>query len=537
MASGLGVTVDPAGEPGSAPTTSAAQSETIADNPSTIVQSTAIQTLDQLLTANWTYDTTFSVSTSMPPGTIVHVKPIHPGEWNWQNKIVSSLFNVWTGSGCVRYRPVATAWYGGSIRVGYVPPSVSLSELRKIPLQVLTTFPNRDIDPKNTNWVDFRPPDQREYAYHYMKKFDSEDRTTFGGYVIFYVAARLITQAPEFTTIQFITETKGGFMYDQPNPGALDASAQFSDPVALVSEVPLHLQTIPDCLDVVSDIQVVPSTIQTINCPGFTITAPSYSKTLEIPGFTCTQPELYNAIVTNKSELAWMNIETGSSYVEPLEGSRPVMNVEHKNATILWTPQFPSAIDPLPIGGYGDVTELVSNSGVPITVTTQGNGQFVSQILARPYRRQPGVPINFGNVAAYLGVGISPMATGESIVVFSNQLAGTFSTQTRNMREIFPQWDERDLTTSWLYNIVGKTGIPLLTIRLNPNGVFTTNATTAPTLLPAEGLTMRFLNTLPISSPLPSPTLFMRNIMYDMRKLTLKGAGTAEKLELLSSIA
>lgn len=534
--SGLGETISPAGEPGSG-AVAPPQPETIPDNPGTIVQSTAIQTLDQLLNDNWIYQTTFSVSTSMPIGTILYYIPIHPHEWNWPNKKVAEMFNLWTGSGKIRYRPLATAWYGGSIRVGFLPPNVNVTELRQIPLSVLTSYPNRDIDPKNTAWVSFQGPDQREIAYHYMKPFDSNDRQSFGGYIVFYVAGRLVTQAPEFTSISFIVETAGNFMFDQPNPMALELNPLQDNPLGVASSVPLHLQPLLDTLASGDGLGVTvqDGSVNAIGWPGIGFAVPGKKDAIlaDLPSVIAnstvksmlTRPEYstqwhHYATVHHGYEMkppyamvgdpffAQINVSVPDpSNVDKAQfGSQPY-EIDTTNNDIT----FAFLTDKIAPGSSGfqlDRTKMLllpSDSTVPVEakLNTRGNDLFR----------------------------ITRLLPNESVVLFTDSVTRTYSIQTTLMAVEMGKFPaEADLNTSWLYNLVGPTGTPLLTLRLSPNGLFSTNAAAAAVVYPAKGATLKYIGELPLSSPLPGPT----GAMLDMRRAMLKNRTMAEKLQMLT---
>lgn len=523
--SGLGSTVQPEGEPGMQTHAVPLQAETSPDNPGQIAQSTAIQSLDQLLHTNWIYESTFTASTTMPAGTILFIKPIHPLEWNWPNRRVASMFNMWTGSGKIRYRPLATAWYGGSIRVGFLPPNLKRTDVQSLPLEVLTSYPNRDIDPKNTGWVDFRGPDQREVAYHYMQPFDDTDRQNFGGYIVFYVAGKLVTQAPEFTTIQFIVELAGDFMYDQPGPRALDNPVAIAHPLATSTDFEISAQPLLSSGDngIATIVQVLPSTITSLPTGGLGMSAVGRPRAL-----TSTPPttglQSLSDYITNQNALGVTGTTSISRWTYNIE-ERPDELTWHTDAAARINREFtdldyfanaqlaaPSAYKRIVATDYiisdPDTCHLKTKTlDVPSDQVVL-NKDFVMETSSI----RLDTPIN----PALTPTGqmkLAPIVSAESIVIFGNTSSRFYAAQTVTMAislSKFPT-DMADSDISYLYEIVNHSGTPLALLRLNPNGIFTTTAATANVVYPGN-VYLRYFGTLPTSSPLPPMGIQQKNL-------------------------
>lgn len=541
--SGLGTTVDPSGEPGSLTHNVVPQSETTPDQPAQISQTTAIQTLDQLLHMNWIYDSTFTASTTMPAGTVLFVKPIHPLEWNWPNRRVASMFNAWTGSGKIRYRPLATAWYGGSIRVGFLPPNMTMTDIYSIPLEVLTSYPNKDIDPKNTAWVDFRGPDQREIAYHYMAPFDDTRRQNFGGYIVFYVAGKLVTQAPDFTTIQFIVETAGDFMYDQPSPRALEPSSVTQHPLGPAIDIPLIMQPLCDSADSCQGniVQVCKNTVTSLTVGGATMSA--VGRNLALFKNT-TGLELLNTKLNGSSGMprgfdCWKEGGVAPDLVMNTSNSVPRINCE------LGTPIAVCANGLLPLGEkYQEISLTALNDaddtlGLKYTAgpTKTVDNAILQDLSIMRTTTNTGGAINPA-LAAIGAMKLSPMAGGESIVIFGNVHTRNFAPQTMPQAHFMGKWphDMADSEVSYLYNLVNSTGTPLLTIRLNPNGMFTSNSVAADVVYDNQYTYLRYVGTLPVSSPLPPMSAVARNLQRTLARYSRKPDITPYKDEISNEI-
>lgn len=537
--SGLGTTVQPDGEPGSVAHAVIPQSETIPDNPATISQTTAIQTLEQLLNGNWIYDSTFTASTTMPAGTVVFVKPIHPGEWNWPNRKVATMFNAWTGSGKIRYRPLATAWYGGSIRVGFLPPNIRQGDIQNIPLEILTSYPNKDIDPKNTQWVEFQTPDQRDVQYHYMAPFDDTDVRNFGGYVVFYVAGKLVTQAPEFTTIQFIVETAGNFMYDQPGPNALDSAGALPNPVSIAGDIPLHLHPILDSMESGADnvLQVLPSSVNSLPAGGLGVSAVGVPNALigGIPGLTSLSSVVNSEVLKESSSNGWMVKSALVDGMRPKPNRKAQFNKEFGTTCYLanFVVGAGTSVNYMNISGLDLVTDAQIDIKFDQQATTSVSGIVnIDHMTFLP--NDATTPIN----PALTPIGamtLQPVVAGESIVVFGNLVNRSYAVQTEILAQqigAFQTDGSRD-TTSYLYNVVNSAGTPLLVLRLNPNGIFTTNAASVNIVYPSKGLKFRYIGTLPVSSPLPPSGVVPNNIRRLAARISRKPL-TSEALQILS---
>jgi hypothetical protein len=540
------------GAPGSAVSGSPAQAETIPNDPGTIVASTAIQTLDQMLHANWIYDATFSVTTTQPPGTILHYIRIHPDNCNYVNKYVAKLFNVFTGSQSIRYRPLATVFYGGSIRVGFLPPTVAETDITKIPLDVLTTFPNRDIDPKNTGWVEFTPPDQRNIMYHHMS---DDSPQGFGGWVVFYVAGRLVTQSPEFNTVQFIVEQRGGFMFDQPNPAAIAEVQSGSHPMTLACQLPLEFQPLNDHCRSGAEVQVqVESTsIVNIQWPGMQHAAYGIHEVCRVQ--KPAVPFVQRTTVPYKEEYQFQACPPYNKggglyglqpYFMPVNfafGSytagnhRPVACSGTDGQT--WVP--PDHIMMVPFEN-GTEINFMANDHPSQDHCTYGSvyksSQFdnevppllaIEDMTGRQFFSEPIPTIPH----------VSKPLPNESIVVFTHNRETRYATQTSTMAYEIGNWkgDTPNSLQTYLYQLLAPDSeTPLIYLRLWPNGIITTNGTVTRYTIAAKGCKIRFLQALLATEPLPPapPSSFrVRELSRMAASKTISLAELASELKCL----
>jgi hypothetical protein len=124
---------------------------------------------------------------------------------------------------------------------------------------------------------------------------------------------------------------------------------------------------------------------------------------------------------------------------------------------------------------------------------------------------------------------LSPMASGESIISFVNLQTQKSSPQTAIHADQLGKWPTNDSasTTSYLYNLVNDTGTPILTIRLNPNGMFTTTAVSTAVIYPGT-VSMRYVGTLDINQPLPPLTMYQRNLRQNLMRWSRKKASDVQ---------
>lgn len=533
---GLGTTVEPTGEPGIVTSEPPQEMETIPDNPSTITWTTSMMTLMSLLYQNYIRKATYTISTTMPAGTVFFAFKIKPEECNYANATVATLFNAWTGGMKIRTRIPATAWYGGSIRIGRLPPNMTEQEVFSAPLELLTAHPNMDLDPKNTSWVHFKVSDQRDVGYHYFDTPDSDFRS-FGGWVVGFLASRLVTQSPEFTQVEMLVEIAGDFQYDQPSR-RLPQSVSNLDPLAPSTQFPLHLHPILDAptSGIGNIVQVCPVTVNQLAAGGLTMSAVGLPLALgQLPSLQITSgreavvtqqrsedPDSFGLMTGSISEQTITMVYQGRSWLNMEMHTGPEGAVY---STIPYT-----AIGHIPVASQSvffnsiDTTSNVLTATMEVNPTDQENPNSPIGILnvsspcmcnnVQPLDPQKMVNASTGGPIMQL----RPLAGGESIVIFGNLFSRTMSVQTELMREaLATQANQSSSNTSWVYNLTNASGTPLLVVRLNPNGMFTSNPVTQAVVFPSKGLKLVFLQQLPLSDPLPAPSFFMRNLHADLR--------------------
>lgn len=527
--SGLGSTIAPAGEDGSVHQTSI-QSETLPSNDATIVQTTSINTLPQVLNADYIRKGTFTISTSMAAGTIFFAMRIHPNETNYVTGHVAKLFNAWTGGFHLRARITATAFYGGSIRIGRLPPNLTLQQIQSMPVELLTAHPNIDLDPKNTQWIHESYSDQRPVAYHYMTS-DFTHPDSFGGWVVGFLAAKLVTQSPEFTTVEMLVETAGNYQFDQLAPTLPVDSGADRHPLGIAAMIPLSLQPLLDDPRSGDDlfIQVFPAEVKKLTNVGISMSAIGlpYAVLEATPGL----------------KSVWVGLE---KYARSIRISSCVGEITTNLGSVRYTAKFPHhqvakkgrflkmATEPVSGQQYhaatyqgdtryqddGEVDMELEEEQMDTSIKTDTLQLATSFVNTPP-------PYTVAQMESGM-TEISPSLESESIVAFGLGYSDIIDVQTEVMKRDLAKWPNNESrgSMSYIYNVRNQAGTPVLTIRLNPNGVFTTYASTAAVVIPLDGATLEFVGQLPVSSPLPPRSLVERNVCNDARAILRSPHGT-----------
>lgn len=262
---GLGETINPVGESGTVDAPVQNQTDVVQTDKRQIGQSTSIETLQHTLYRDWIYSRTFNIDAQMKPGYIFGYLKIHPQDCNPYVEYVSKMFKVWTGGMKVRSRFMANFANGGSFRIGFLPPIFTQKEIFSLPLSTLTAYPNQDLDPKNTDWTEFRTSDQRNIAYHYMKDTaDASSVQDFGGWIVFYVVGSLVQSLQTTGSVQMVVETAGDFDFRQLAP--LSTAVTQSGPISFDAMQDVMSQLTAEDMSGSADVNIVVRPATAVQC-------------------------------------------------------------------------------------------------------------------------------------------------------------------------------------------------------------------------------------------------------------------------------
>jgi len=426
---------------------------------------------------------------------------------------------------------MATAFYGGSIRVGYLPPNVTKNQIRNMSLDVLTVFPNDDFDPKNTTWTHFATPDERDTAFHYMAStpqgWDETDKRSFGGYIVMYVAGRLVTQSPEMTSINIIIESAGNFNFSQINPRF--GQIEYSDDRGSLTGSALDCDNWTPCdyplrLSGTMQLRTLKASTPYIGSGGLRMEPLAWGDIQQADGIK------YNTDWLPFRHKVNFNVSDGENgNLEPSIGGGQVYVRDHPGMiqghyTYMW--RTPNPPDTKVTASYITNYDFYMDNNKPTTVGTKGvslkypikmndTGVAFSNIeqdnvwhrnytanYANGYGNN--VTALLANFASVTGCTFTPNVPNESIVVLYNTSCRVPSLQPDIIAKQLTGIGNYDPANSEIYALRNPLGTIAMYIRLNPNGIMTTvGSETEANLDLTPGWRIEFVQNLPVNSPLP----------------------------------
>lgn len=549
--SALGETIKPEGETGTVDVVRHMPDQR-PDNPTTIKATTSVETLNQVLHQNWIWRNTFTIDTTMKPGHIIGTIKIHPKNFHEYLAHVAEMFLTWTGSGKIRTRFMATFQFGGSFRLGFLPPKFTEQQVNNMPITTLTAYPNIDLDPKNTMWTEFQASDERNVLFHWMDDVTSEKPESFGGWFVFYVAAPLVVTG-EMSQISMLVECAGGFEFAQlaPLSSVSPVRSGWLDAAACVDI--LDAQGCDDrYTDGYNAIQVHANAVKSLPV-GFalasSIDAGKAPPLVELGSMGPSLSWLRQAVMINKSHKMTPSCET-----------EIIINETDVNTNQPFYPHnahhiFPHNTEPDALNWAGAQMGEEQNT-VIVTAFTASAKEWVTTKPTRLFRatrpnRDSFMALNrtvtafgcLGGHAADTPINVSKTTISgdtsklenslpnESIVTFVNTNIRSINVQTLAMQQSLSQISTYSPNVSQLYEMrATNTSGPILLLRLHPSGMFTTNGVTSDAVItrPEGQLYLRYLQDLPMTSPMPTNQAVLNNLKLAQRA-TRKNMSAAER--------
>jgi len=418
-----------------------------------------------------------------------------------------------------------------------------MAQIHNMSLPSLTAYPNQDLDPKNTEWTHYKGEDERNVMFHWMTDdIDPTRPESFGGYIVMYVAGSLVVGAAQSGTVSMIVESVGNFFFRQPSPLFRDLSPIATGPLSIESVTNIFQQ--PGCDDFTCDrafvgLQIfrndtkslpggytfasgvgslpwdhVPSTLNPILSEirsrvlaGTMIMANSFNGVMHFNNTNAVQTYSYqvnkDVVPLNKeSDSFAFNCQYAVTAGKDGTTSRSVGFIRQDGSELF----FVNEADPLPES--------------PVTI----DDQYVNCYWKT---QQRGIPVN----ANLLQIGGQPnpqkiqtMQATESIVTFVNTSFRSINLQTVQMAKDLQSY-ARDDTISYTYDLHAEdTPGAIRTLRLNPNGMFTTQAVGSHTLFMRPGVKVNlvYTGTLPMSSPLPPADQQQKSYWREVSRLNSK---------------
>lgn len=509
MATALGTTAPPEGESGTVKGVNHMVDQ-LPDNPTTLAATTSIETLEQILYKNWVWKKTISFDASMLPGHVADIMRIHPYGCNDYVSHIARIFLAWTGSFKIRCRFMATYQFGGSIRVGFLPPYFTDAQILNMPVQTLSAYPNVDLDPKNTGWTTFEASDERNVLFHLFKDIDSDDFDATGGRFVFWVAAPIVLSGAG-SSISLLVEAAGDFNFAQLRP-----ISEISDQInAWMPTGPENnlLQQLPcDDNGTITHLQVMPNTITTYSSGLWFARGAGGDYTSEIVQGAFVDSRIRQIRVDGwkpqiSAAASYIRNGTTATYETPITGEflaatgekSAVRGIATVNTTFA-DPLKPASVKSFSPQSSPETAVQTMYKAADTAPTFTFNGYVTI------YNEEVGsTPINYSEcVIENDATSIQNPLPDESIIGFAHLLNRTISFQTKQIAQSIAQ-QPQTTTNSQLYLLFqGSSTTPFMTVRLQCNGLMSCMATDVPALLTSSTIYARYLQDLPMTTPLPS---------------------------------
>lgn len=530
MSTALGTTIQNGGETGTVDATVRPIPDTIPDNPATLAANTSIETLEHIMYRDWVWRNNFTVDSGMLPGHVFGTIKVHPRNCNDYITHISQMFLSWTGSFKIRTRFMATFQFGGSLRVGFLPPKFTEAQVQALPIQTLTAYPNVDLDPKNTAWTCFQAPDERNVLFHWMDELDADTTDSFGGYFVFYVASPLVVTGGSNNSISLLVEAAGNFEFSQlaPITAISPSTKSWIDSDYVIG------QTGADDGVAINGIQILPANIKTIRNGFWFLRGLAGNPVESIPNIQIsdnvrkyiTSYHSGNQTIHPMVEGIWEGKTAGPTTETPsILGLNCPANAELQAYGWMVT-GMTFNIDPTTYDATARSMSLDASNRLIFTLDNPVSNRNISGFLG-PIKGHNSFtqPIDTTKLAAPVddATHFANTLDGESIVGFVNTGFRTFNLQTTQHRQFLNRQKTFSAGISQIYQL-RKDGqeTPLLTLRLTPYGLWTTRATDVVALLSDKGLYLTYLQDLPMTTPIPTGT-------YDAKFLRYAGRATAKQ--------
>lgn len=567
--SGLGTAIPASGEEGFSTGSAPPPMQSSPNNEAEIIHTTAVESIDFLLNRDYIYQGTYTLDSTMLPGHVFAILDVHPhGALSHQYiDHIAKIFNGWTGQAEARFRFMANAFNGGSIRVGFLPPNITESQIRTMSLATLTAFPNVDLDPKNTNWVHMSANDERNIMFHWMAEAsDPAKPETFGGYLVFYVAGQLVSGNLQGGEVQLYVEVRGDYKFLQPNPAFAVSSGEFAGPLSSAALQDLAGQLGCDDMtagtSTVSGVQIFASTTRSLPCGfgmayGYNGTTPldhssgaswdqdywqyarpqaaslgNYPSPMAIGALTSTDPNG----TAPPSGANWViglfpNPQSSSQMLNATNAELTSYKLPSQHTTVAYSvPNAPESGSVNMDWWHAVTAKAFGTVGSRRCFYVSGRDIATDRVVPAnttlaDYQAPLGLTDRLGDpivaASAALPGHALPANNSESLVAFVNTFLRTMNLQTFRMARDLATSSNLSANTTYVYTLRNLAdGEPIINLRLWPNGSFSTNAVTSDTLIlkPNDQLYLQFERQLPTGSPLPPLARTQRAALRDYTK-------------------
>lgn len=490
------------------------------DNPKTISATTSIETINQVMYKNWIWRNQFTVDTTMQAGHVFGTIKIHPQNCHDYLTYISKMFLTWTGSMKIRSRFQATFQFGGSFRLGWLPPKFNATQVQNLPIQTLTAYPNIDLDPKNTCWMEFQASEERNILFHWMEDLDVNTPESFGGWFVFYVAAPLVISGGAGNQVTMLVESAGSFEFAQLAPISQITPATR----AIIDQDSIFTQVGCDDFARIEAIQICSKAIKSLPAGWFFARSSNngYTKDKTSVAKQSSHLRLFLSTSQDAPDTATPfaigdsptpvnpNIPIDVWYFTPDVLSHQLNTNQEPDSLILATNGLAIKPDQGKKILKGNNMLVTFNCGTSRENAPKGSGYTITSASLTMQ------PVKIADIGLNTIVTIQDepkpdtstltMPINESFVGFVSFRHRSFNIQTTQHGNALAASNLGD-TNSQLYQLFAEDNpAPLLTLRLTPYGFFTTNAVDTDAVLTGKNLYLRYLQDLPMSTPLPQQT-------------------------------
>jgi len=529
------------GEPGMVTTPPQTDVQAIPSKKGEIAHTTAVEDISFLLYRDYIFLAEYTIDSTMLPGHVFAILPIHPSKCNPYVDYFSRPFNAWNGTMGIRTRFMANAFNGGSFRIGWLPPNLLPEEIRTMPLSSLTAYPNRDLDPKNTDWMHYMANDERNVMFHWMTNEVQYDKPeSFGGYIVMYVVGSLVVGQAQIGSVSMVVEAVGNFTFRQPSP-------RFKN-IAPTTEGPLHdyarigLSYAQGCDDflasVTNTIQIQPVADRDLT------TGYVYAKSMGGKDPWSFGGTMNERLLQFKGTNGMILSSVPAAVV--MEGSTfPIVKTDAFAQRIPISLPFNVEYDA--VGASTSLFKVAAGGSVEFFDFTPDKRELSNEaeyfmrsvsvsnpgVLFRSYCRafltgdRGTRAVDMKKCEIRNATYKLPNPQGkESIVTFCNGWIGTMNMQTRPISDSLSV-SVLDKNTSYLYAVRTELSPEKIRIlRLNPNGMFTTQAEDKLTIIETpigDSVYLTYEGTLPVDSPLPPRSSFARHFAKKSQRYLEQG--------------
>lgn len=422
--------------------------------------------------------TTLTWNTTMLPGTVLFKVPIHPTSCHQVVTYLSRIYNAWAGSLQFRLKIAGTGFHAGALGLARIPPNIDPNTLTT--LSAITVFEWEMIDPKELMTITREVMDQRQIMFHYGD-LDLNNINTFGGWFMIFVYVPLATSSTGLNqiNIQVMSRLGSDFTFSQIKPPLSDTVSSAANPYNLL------FASETDCEPYFN----YPITRIHIN-----------------PAAPLITKKLYGLTKLN-AEPQDPNMQWVQTAVNPWVDTSGVI---FSNDTAIKVPiKIPTAF-------FRGSTGHLATQYDWTTLTAQTDLQ---QLYAQPgdgiteYVDQPAVVVyNNESVVTWEGWTRYASWSGDSVMKTGYIECAQTVNMIRALRNTIPPNQTLNQCIKFIVS-EKSTGLPIMYLKLYPEGIFTTNGTASNVFLTWKNYKIRFDSIIQVTDVLPNNLLMRQNYL------------------------